>query len=45
MNNIAQILAAPAPRTLAAARAAFPQRDVGHPSPADWRDEVLYFLL
>lgn len=45
MNNIAQILAAPAPRTLAAARADFPRRDVVHPSPADWRDEVLYFLL
>lgn len=45
MNNIAQILAAPAPRTLAAARARFPQRDAVHASPADWRDEVLYFLL
>src|SRR5687768_8612430 len=45
MDNIAQVLQAAAPRTIAAARASFPRRDVWHPSPADWRDEVLYFLL
>lgn len=45
MDNIAQILAAPAPRSVAAARAHFPRRDLVHLSPQDWRDEVLYFLL
>jgi glycosidase len=45
MDNIAQVLQAAAPRTIAAARVSFPRRDVWHPSPADWRDEVLYFLL
>ena len=45
MDNIAQILQAPAPRNIDAARARFPQRDAMHPSPTDWRDEVLYFLL
>jgi glycosidase len=45
MDNIAAILAAPAPRDLAAARALFPRRDTFHASPVDWRDEVLYFLL
>ena len=45
MDNTAQILQAAAPRTIAAARTSFPQRDVVHPSPPDWRDEVLYFLL
>ena len=45
MDNIAQILHAAPPRTIAAARANFPQRDAAHPSPQDWRDEVLYFLL
>jgi glycosidase len=45
MDNIAQILHAPAPRNIDAARARFPQRDAMHPSPTDWRDEVLYFLL
>jgi glycosidase len=45
MDNIAQILQAAAPRTIGAARAQFPQRDAAHPSPQDWRDEVLYFLL
>jgi glycosidase len=45
MDNIAQILQAPGPRNIDAARARFPQRDAMHPSPTDWRDEVLYFLL
>ncbi|HET7218201.1 MAG TPA: alpha-amylase family glycosyl hydrolase, partial [Vicinamibacterales bacterium] len=45
MDNIAQILQAPAPQTIGDARANFPQRDARHPSPPDWRDEVLYFLL
>jgi glycosidase len=45
MDNIAQILQTPAPRTIQAARANFPQRDAMHPSPEDWRDEILYFLL
>ncbi len=45
MNNITKILHAAPPRTIQAARANFPQRDGMHPSPADWRDEVLYFLL
>jgi glycosidase len=45
VENITQILQAPAPRTIAAARAGFPRRDAVHPSPPDWRDEVLYFLL
>jgi hypothetical protein len=45
MNNITQILQAPPPREIAVARASFPQRDAFHPSPPDWRDEVLYFLL
>lgn len=45
MDNTAQILRAAARRTIAAARTSFPQRDVVHPSPQDWRDEVLYFLL
>lgn len=45
MDNIAQIVAAPPPRTIAAARANFPRRDLVHASPSDWRDEVLYFLL
>jgi glycosidase len=45
MDNIARILAAAPPRTIAAARADFPRRDVMHPSPPDWRDEVLYFLM
>ena len=45
MGNITQILQAAPPRDIAAARANFPQRDAVHPSPPDWRDEVLYFLL
>src|SRR4029450_3920024 len=45
MANIAQILQAPPPRNIAAARASFPRSDAVHPSPQDWRDEVLYFLL
>ncbi len=45
MDNIAQILQAEPPRSIGAARATFPQRDAVHASPADWRDEVLYFLL
>lgn len=45
MSNIEAILAAEAPRTLAAALANWPQRDTYHPSPADWRDQVFYFLL
>ena len=47
MSNIAAIVASPAPRTIDAARAQFPQRDATEvtASPADWRDEVLYFLL
>jgi glycosidase len=45
MDNIAQILQAAPPRTVPAARASFPQRNAFHASPADWRDEVLYFLL
>jgi glycosidase len=45
MDNIAQILNAPPPRTIGTARTSFPERDAMHPSPQDWRDEVLYFLL
>ena len=45
MDNIAQILQAPPPRSIAGARQPFPQRDAVHASPQDWRDEVLYFLL
>ena len=45
MGNIAQILQAPPPRSITAARQAFPQHDAVHASPHDWRDEVLYFLL
>lgn len=45
MDNITQILQAAPPRNIAATRASFPQRDGVHPSPQDWRDEVLYFLL
>lgn len=45
MDNIAQIVQAVPPRDIASARANFPRRDLVHPSPQDWRDEVLYFLL
>jgi hypothetical protein len=45
MDNIAQILQGEVPRSIGAARANLPQRDAVHPSPPDWRDEVLYFLL
>ncbi len=45
MDNIAQILQGEVPRSIGAARANLPQRDAAHPSPPDWRDEVLYFLL
>jgi glycosidase len=45
MDNIAQILSLAAPRMIRDARAAFPRRTAVHPSPSDWRDEVLYFLL
>lgn len=45
MDNIAQVLSAPPPRTIGSARTSFPERDAMHPSPQDWRDEVLYFLL
>lgn len=45
MTNIPRILQERPPRTIDAARGSFPQRDVVHPSPQDWRDEVLYFLL
>jgi glycosidase len=45
MDNIAHILQAEPPRDIASARATFPRRDAIHPSPPDWRDEVLYFLL
>ncbi|HMC76386.1 MAG TPA: alpha-amylase family glycosyl hydrolase [Vicinamibacterales bacterium] len=45
MDNIAQILQVAAPRSVALARATFPQRGAMHASPQDWRDEVLYFLL
>jgi glycosidase len=45
MDNITQILHAAPPRNMEAARANFPHRDAVHPSPPDWRDEVLYFLL
>jgi glycosidase len=45
MDNITRIVAGAAPRSIDAARADFPQRGAFHPSPQDWRDEVLYFLL
>jgi glycosidase len=45
MDNVAKILQAAPPRNIEAARTSFPQRDAVHPSPQDWRDEVLYFLL
>jgi hypothetical protein len=45
MGNLAQILATPAPASLADARANWPARDTYRESPADWRDEVFYFLL
>ena len=45
LDNITEILQAPPPRSIAAARQPFPQRDAVHASPQDWREEVLYFLL
>jgi glycosidase len=45
MDNIQLIVQASAPRFINQARAQFPQRPAFHPSPQDWRDEVLYFLL
>jgi glycosidase len=45
MSNIDQILGAPAPRTIKDALAQWPEREQWTPSPADWRDEVFYFLL
>lgn len=46
MPNIAQIVAAPAPHTLQEARNNWPDRNRHyHPSPMDWRDEILYFIL
>jgi len=45
MNNVDKILADSPPRSLAEALASWPERDHYHPSPADWRDEVFYFLL
>jgi len=39
------ILAAPRPSSVHAARAAWPTSPAYHPSPADWRHECLYFLL
>src|SRR5512140_2363143 len=45
MPSIDAILAAPAPTSIADALAAWPERAGYHASPADWRDEVFYFLL
>jgi glycosidase len=51
MNDLASILAAPPPKSLAEARANWPDRRMEAipraytSSPADWRDEVFYFLL
>ena len=46
MGNIAQIPAAPPPASLNDAKNTWPVRDgPRHPSPHDWRDEILYFLL
>ena len=45
MNNLNSILANDPPRSLIEALANWPERDHYHPSPADWRDEVFYFLL
>ncbi|MDD5673960.1 MAG: alpha-amylase family glycosyl hydrolase [Chitinivibrionales bacterium] len=44
MNNLASILAAGAPRSIGAALANWPVRAY-RGSPADWRDQVFYFLL
>jgi len=42
--KITQILNAPRPQSLTAGMV-WPDRAVGFPSPSDWRDEVIYFLL
>lgn len=39
-----QVLGSPVPERIRD-EIAFPRRERFHPSPADWRDEVLYFLL
>lgn len=45
MNNVNTIISSDPPRSLADARANWPQRDAYTESPRDWRDEVFYFLL
>jgi glycosidase len=45
MATIDEVLGRSRPASVAAARAGWPRRTAYHPSPADWRDECLYFLL
>ena len=45
MSNIETILTADPPRRLKETLENWPLRGQYHPSPSDWRDEVLYFLL
>jgi glycosidase len=45
MAAIDEVLRASRPASVAEARASWPVRSGYHPSPADWRDECLYFLL
>lgn len=45
MGNLDAILASEPPRTLAGALTRWPVRDAYLASPADWRDELFYFLL
>ena len=45
MSNIDSILSSGAPWTLQTALSKWPQRDNYTKSPADWRDNVFYFLL
>jgi glycosidase len=44
-DNIERILAGPRPRSIAEARQNWPTRDSWHPSPPDWRDQLIYFAL
>ncbi|MEU4223062.1 alpha-amylase family glycosyl hydrolase [Nonomuraea sp. NPDC026600] len=43
MANIDEIIGQAPPRSIW--EAVWPQRESFHPSPSDWRDEVIYFLL
>jgi hypothetical protein len=43
MSFAQDILAKPAPDSIRSV--SLPRRQTFHPSPSDWRDEVIYFLL